>query len=243
VTEQEVLEDYYARRAVEYDDIYRKPERQIDLEKMRRIVAGFARGRRILEVACGTGHWTQIMADGAESVLATDIGEEVLAVARAKLLQHPAVTFRNTDAFELDSITRSFDAAFGGFWWSHVPVARVQSFLARLHGCLHSGARVLFMDNRYVEGSSTPVVRTDGGGNTYQRRVLANGNAYEILKNFPTPGEIEHHLARAGVRAVEIVELEHYWYASYGVGRTATANAPRLSLDAPGGTVFEGNDR
>jgi SAM-dependent methyltransferase len=243
VTEQEVLEDYYARRAVEYDDIYRKPERQIDLEKMRRIVAGFARGRRILEVACGTGHWTQIMADGAESVLATDIGEEVLAVARAKLLQHPAVTFGNTDAFELDSITRSFDAAFGGFWWSHVPVARVQSFLARLHGCLHSGARVLFMDNRYVEGSSTPVVRTDGGGNTYQRRVLANGNEYEILKNFPTPGEIEHHLARAGVRAVEIVELEHYWYASYGVGRTATADAPRPSLDAPGGTVFEGNDR
>jgi hypothetical protein len=47
------------------------------------------------------------------------------------------------------------------------------------------------------------------------------GSSYEILANFPTPGEITRHLVRTGVKAVEIVELEHYWYASYGIGSTA----------------------
>jgi ubiquinone/menaquinone biosynthesis C-methylase UbiE len=217
MTEHGVLGNYYAARAAEYDAIYRKPERQLDLAQMRRIVAEFARGRRVLEVACGTGYWTQVIADTAEGALASDIGEEVLALARARL-QHRAVRFQQGDAFDLEFVAGLFDAAFAGFWWSHVPVDRLPSFLARLHRCLQSGAHVFFLDNRYVEGNSTAIARTDRDGNTYQRRSLSNGASYEILKNFPTHGEIERHLVTANAKAIEIVQLEYYWYARYQVG-------------------------
>jgi demethylmenaquinone methyltransferase/2-methoxy-6-polyprenyl-1,4-benzoquinol methylase len=171
----------------------------------------------MLEVACGTGYWTQVMAESADGVLACDIAEEVLTLARARL-QHGAVRFLKGDAFDLTSIAGLFDAAFAGFWWSHVPVDRLQSFLAQLHGRLQPGARVLFLDNRYVEGNSTPIARRDPDGNTYQHRFLSNGASYEVLKNFPTHGEVERHLVMAGAKAIEIVELEYYWYARYELG-------------------------
>ena len=50
------LAAYYAARAAEYERVYAKPERQTDLSRLRAAVAEFARGRRVLEVACGTGY-------------------------------------------------------------------------------------------------------------------------------------------------------------------------------------------
>ena len=36
-------------------------------------------------------------------------------------------------------------------------------------------ARFVFVDNRYVPGSSTPISREDGQGNEYQERTLRDG--------------------------------------------------------------------
>ena len=44
---------------------------------------------------------------------------------------------------------------------------------------------MVFFDNCYVEGSSTPLSRTDAAGNTYQSRRLDDGSTHEVLKNFP----------------------------------------------------------
>ena len=38
------------------------------------------------------------------------------------------------------------------------------------------------IDNRYVEGSSTPIIRRDRFGNTYQERVLRDGTRHEVLR-------------------------------------------------------------
>ncbi|NIP46779.1 MAG: methyltransferase domain-containing protein, partial [Gammaproteobacteria bacterium] len=78
------LEDYYRRRAGEYERIYEKPERQSDLKRLREIVPALLDGRRVLEIACGTGYWTQFVAERAVSVLATDINDTVLSLARRK---------------------------------------------------------------------------------------------------------------------------------------------------------------
>ncbi|HTD65456.1 MAG TPA: methyltransferase domain-containing protein [Candidatus Limnocylindria bacterium] len=80
------LAEYYAQRAPEYDRIYQKPERQVDLATLREFVAQTFAERSVLEVACGTGYWTQCIAATARSVVATDINDEVLAIAHAKNL-------------------------------------------------------------------------------------------------------------------------------------------------------------
>ena len=56
---EESLRRYYAARAQEYDAVYAKPERQADLRIMEDRVPDIMSGKRILEVACGTGYWTQ----------------------------------------------------------------------------------------------------------------------------------------------------------------------------------------
>ncbi len=68
---------------------------------------------RVLELACGTGYWTQHYADEAESVLATDINPEMLALAEAKGLPADKV-HKSTDVFD-PQVSGSFSACFAGF--------------------------------------------------------------------------------------------------------------------------------
>lgn len=208
------LATYYARRAREYERVYEKPERRTDLAALRRVLPTFFTGRDVLEVACGTGWWTHAIAACARSVVAMDVNPEVLEIARAKPHQASRVRFELGDAFALDAVAGRFDGAFSGFWWSHVPRQELGRFLSSLHARLRPGARVVHVDNRYVEGSSTPLSRRDDAGNTMQLRRLENGDGYEIIKNFPTPDEVR---AAIGDRAedVHVVELDYYWFVSY----------------------------
>jgi demethylmenaquinone methyltransferase/2-methoxy-6-polyprenyl-1,4-benzoquinol methylase len=208
------LARYYAKRAPEYERIYRKPERQQDLQKLRDFVARAFTGRRVLEVACGTGWWTGFLAEAARSVVATDLNEEVLALARAKSMGPGKVFFELCDAFELNQIQRDFDAGFAAFWWSHLAPADLQRFLCGFHAVLQPGSIILFIDNIFVEGSSTPIWRRDEEGNTYQLRRLDDGTTTEVLKNFPRDEDI---VAALGERARELVihRLKHYWIAQY----------------------------
>lgn len=116
--------DYYAKRANEYERIYRKPGRQSDLRLASDYLKSELAGCRILEVACGTGYWTEIAASVASQIFATDINEEVLAIARAKGLPLKSVTFEVLDAY-CPNVRGEFDAGLACFWWSHVPLNRL----------------------------------------------------------------------------------------------------------------------
>jgi len=206
--------DYYKRRAAYYERVYQKPERQADLRAMEASLAAPFAGRRVLEIACGTGWWTPHAARDAQRWLATDANPETMAVARAKALP-AAVELRQVDAYTLDGLgDESFDAAFAGCWWSHVPLQALPGWLATLHARLEPGARVVMLDNSFVQTSSTPLTRRDEAGNTYQDRVLDDGSVHEVLKNFPTPDEA---FAALGPRAREPrwTAYEHYWVLDY----------------------------
>ena len=206
------LVEYYRRRAREYEAIYAKPERQADLARLRSLIPERLRGVPVLEIACGTGYWTEAIAPAAASVLATDLAEEPMRIAESK--HYPGnVEFRRVDAYALAGLGR-FAAAFCGFWWSHVPRGRIDEFLASLHGCLQSGARVLLLDNRYVAGSSTPVSSLDADGNSYQLRRLGDGSEVRVLKNFPDEAELRSRLAPYSAE-VSYNELEYYWLVEY----------------------------
>ena len=208
------LARYYARRADSYERIYQKPERQAELRALEAWLPGVFAGRRVLEIACGTGWWTPHGARDAAAWLATDLNPETLAIARAKAL--PAcVQVSQLDAWQLDTLgTQHFDAAFAGFWWSHVESARLPGWLDQLHARLQPGARVVFLDNRYVPGSSTPIARTDAAGDSWQRRTLDDGSVHEVLKNFPTRDEALSALG-GQARDARWTEHPHYWVLDY----------------------------
>lgn len=206
--------DYYRERAPTYERVYHKPERQADLRAMEAALPAFFTGRSVLEIAAGTGWWTPHGARDAQRWLATDLNPETLAIARTKAL--PAcVELRTVDAFTLAELgDETFDAAFAGFWWSHLPLQRLPAWLATLHARLRPGARVVMLDNRFVPGSSTPVSRRDAEGNSYQQRPLDDGSRHEVLKNFPAPDEA---IAMLGPRArsPQWTAWTHYWQLAY----------------------------
>jgi demethylmenaquinone methyltransferase/2-methoxy-6-polyprenyl-1,4-benzoquinol methylase len=151
-------------------------------------------------------------------VTAIDAAEETLDIARAKRYPPRRVEFVRGDAYALPDFGRSHDAAFAGFWWSHVPLARLEAFLDGLARAIAPGARVAFLDNRYVEGNSTPLSRRDAEGNTYQQRALDDGSRHEVLKNFPSQEELRGRAASRGDE-VSVEQFEYYWLLSYRTGR------------------------
>jgi len=230
---------YYAERACEYERIYQKPERRADLQRLRGFVESTFSGADIFEVACGTGYWTEILARSAASVVGTDINEKVLAIARSKRLGQ-RVTFQREDAYALPLPSRPFTAGLSAFWWSHIPKSRLQAFLRGFHRALSPGARVVFIDNAYVEGSSTPVSRTDERGDTYQIRRLDDGSTHEVLKNFPTESELRATVDGLALD-VRVEFLRYYWILSYVLPGNAEPNAapnggPATQLDNSGVT-------
>ena len=209
-----VLLDYYARRAAEYERIYQKPERQRKLALLKAYLIKLLAGRDVLEVACGTGYWTALLAPFTRSILATDAAAEVLDVAQAKAYPSGRVRFKQANAYVLDAVAGDFNGGFAGFWWSHIQKIRRADFLKRFHGRLQSGAMVVFIDNVYVEGSSTPISGVDEAGNTYQDRRLEDGSCHRVLKNFPTEAELREAVGEAGAD-VRFVDFTYYWCLSY----------------------------
>jgi demethylmenaquinone methyltransferase/2-methoxy-6-polyprenyl-1,4-benzoquinol methylase len=204
------LERYYSKRAAEYEQIYHKPERQHELEWLRRRVPELLAGRTVLEVACGTGYWTQFIARKAGKVFACDINDSVLEIAADKPIPKDRVSFFKADAITLEGVPSGCDAAFAGFWWSHVKKSGIEQFVSNLAGRVEPGAQVVILDNEFAEGSSTPISRRDAEGNTYQMRHLANGEQYEVLKNFPSGADLAEAV-RPVAREARLETLTYYW--------------------------------
>lgn len=210
----DLMAEYYARRADEYDRVYQKPERQSDLRELEHLVSRILAGHDVIEVACGTGYWTQFIARTAQSVHAEDINEEVLEIASRREYGSCRVSFLKGDAYVCPHAESLPTAGFHGFWWSHIPIGRIAEFLASFHDALPKGATVVMIDNSYVAGSSTPITRRDEDGNTYQIRRLRDGSTHEVLKNFPTVDQLRSAL-EPFAEDVRITELQYYWLAQY----------------------------
>jgi len=209
------LQEYYAARAPEYDRVYLKPERQDDLRAIERWLPTVFSGKSILEVACGTGYWTQFLAPAAKKIFAIDSSIETLHIAKARIAASH-VAFAVGDAYDLPESARGYEAGFAGFWFSHIPRARVEGFLQGFHAALTPGAKVVLLDNRFVNGSNHAIAEQDGEGNTYQIRKLDDGSTHRVLKNFPSKLELQQTVARIA-KDVRFHEWPYFWALEYVV--------------------------
>jgi SAM-dependent methyltransferase len=208
VTDYSTLVSYYAKRSDFSEEGYDDPGRQADLAVLQERVKEVLQGKRVLEIACGAGYWTQHIAEVADSVFAFDINPALIEAARAKVRSNK-VEFAVADAFDL-KLDDKFSACFAGFWWSHVKREDQASFIAKLREQLGKDALLVMLDNWYIDDGSMPVARSDAEGNTYQIFKLSNNERCEVLKNFPTDSALRKKLGPL-MKDLRILRLEHYW--------------------------------
>ncbi|HVE61107.1 MAG TPA: class I SAM-dependent methyltransferase, partial [Chitinophagaceae bacterium] len=119
---------YYRDRAKEYEKIYSKPERQKDLLVAGQILQDVFCGKDVFEIACGTGYWTEIISKTAQSILATDINDAVIEVAKSKQYSPAIIEFEIADIFNLTRNIK-YESLFGGFIWSHIKLQDLNYFI------------------------------------------------------------------------------------------------------------------
>jgi len=213
-----VIREYYGKRAHEYEKIYHRddPVRQAELAEISRLMEELFFGLDVLEVACGTGYWTERIAKSARSITAVDLSEEALKIARKKDITGAKVRFIQGDAYNLKEIDGEFNAGCSNFWFSHIPKARIGEFLDQFHERLGKDSVVFFADNTYVEGVGGKLIRKENDENTYKLRVLDNGTPYEIIKNYYDESELRSILEPRS-KGLKIHVGECFWWLRYRV--------------------------
>jgi SAM-dependent methyltransferase len=201
---------YYASSTQAADAALSRAERANDLAKMRDRIAHLVRGHTVLELACGTGYWTEVIAVTADSVLATDILDEMIARAQTRRFPEGKVAFRRVDGLDLPEDLGTFSCVFIGFWWSHLKRDEQDALLARLRARFGRDVTLILLDDAYVEGSSTTIARTDAQGNTYEIVAAPDGERFELPKNYPADSALRKRLG-GDVREIRIERLTYYW--------------------------------
>ncbi|HEV7216162.1 MAG TPA: class I SAM-dependent methyltransferase [Chloroflexota bacterium] len=224
---------YYRARAAEYDEwFYRRGRFDHGTEANSRWVAEaetvFAaldalqiRGA-VLELAPGTGIWTERLARTADSITAVDASAEMVAINRAKVAKE-AVTYVLADLFAWQP-TRTFDAAVFGFWISHVPHERLAGFLATVAAALRPGGRVFFVDGRREPTSTAVDHQLPAADSQVMTRLLNDGRAFQIVKNFYDPATLTAECAAAGLD-VTVRETPTYFIYGFGARREQPVSA------------------
>ncbi len=208
------LASYYRDRANEYDKVYLNPAEQDDLLEAATIFQTLFRQKSVLELACGTGYWTERIAETATSVYATDINERMIDIARKRHL-NDNVTFAVIDMYSF-SPDHKYEGVFGGFIWSHILLQDLDRFLEKVKSLLCPGGTIVFIDSNMVEGThhvTKNISKTDEHGNTYQTRQLENGTLHLVPKNYPTKDFLVQKLSSIATD-INFVDLKHYWTVS-----------------------------
>ncbi len=229
-TDQALVDEqirYYRQRAPEYDEWYYRrgrydygPEHrrswQQEIAAVRETLDGLKPSGRILELACGTGLWTQQLTRYAGTLTAVDASPEVLALNRARV-RSAAVCYRLCDIFAWEPDV-TYDFVFFGFWLSHVPPSRFAAFWDLLRAALAPGGTVFFVDNRFHPDSSARNHAVDLRRVT-QRRELNDGRAFEIVKVFYEPEGLAARLAPLGWRGDFRMTANFFIYGSVTLAR------------------------
>ena len=203
---------YYRARAPEYDEWFQRlgrydegPESNrlwfAEVEEVRQALTLFGPRGDVLELASGTGWWTNELLKFADRVTAVDGSAEVLALNRERLGADARVRHVQSDIFAWVP-DRSYDVVFFSFWLSHVPPGHFVAFWDRVRSALRSDGRVFFMD------SLQRSVQPPHAGSTLETdsqvaiRRLGDGREFRVVKIFYRPQILEQDLRALHWRAI-----------------------------------------
>jgi demethylmenaquinone methyltransferase/2-methoxy-6-polyprenyl-1,4-benzoquinol methylase len=225
VIESQVLADqiaYYRARAGEYDEWWFRAGRydrgadfnaqwHAETAAVEAALASWLAARRpghVLELACGTGLFTRVIAPRVARLTAIDASSEVIEINRAR------VDAGNVDYVQADLFawrpTQRYDAIFFSFWLSHVPEQRFAEFWQLVAAALAPGGAVYLIDSAFDPTSTAKDHVLPGREHGIVTRKLNDGREFRIVKVFYEPAALAAKLDTLGWNA-RIAQTPHYF--------------------------------
>jgi SAM-dependent methyltransferase len=132
----EVIRDYFEQLWEDLPEVLTAPDLEL---RSRFLLGGVCPGDRALDLGCGTGTFTAMLADAGASAIGVEVAEAALRRARAA---HPELDLRLTP---LDGPLPFDDRAFDLVWASEVieHIAYTKRWLAEVRRVLVPGGRLL----------------------------------------------------------------------------------------------------
>lgn len=216
---------YYRGRAPTYDEWWQRcgaydmgPEMAAEwdrqLDRVEEALRTFSVSGNVLELAGGTGWWTERLAQSADHLTVVDSSPEVLALNR-KRTAGAGVEYVVADLFAWVPLS-SYDVVFFSFWLSHVPRQRCAAFWSMVQSCLSPGGRVFLIDNHRdpqipeANFKDPHVLRYEPDRHV---RRLEDGQEYNVVKVMYEPDELAGQLTDLGWTA-DIAATRWFLYGS-----------------------------
>jgi SAM-dependent methyltransferase len=198
---------FYEARAPEYDEWWQRRGRydcgpddaarwDQQIRQVTHAVDALGPMGDVLELAGGTGWWSQHLVRKVASLTVIDSSAEALRINRRRVGRSD-VSYVVADIFTWQH-NRCYDTVFFSFWLSHVPRDRFESFWALVGSCPRPGGRAVFIDNRRdpARAAQDPYVIDEA--DDVQRRRLAEGSEHRVVKVFYEPDGLAERLVRLG---------------------------------------------
>jgi demethylmenaquinone methyltransferase/2-methoxy-6-polyprenyl-1,4-benzoquinol methylase len=230
---------YYQARAQEYDEwFYRQgrydygPEHtkqwETEAEIVRQALAEVHLTGQVLDMAAGTGIWTQELIKTADHVTALDSSEEMLELNRRRV-QSDKVTYVLTDLFYWQPVM-AYDGVFMGFWLSHIPSALLYDFIGTIAGALKPGGKLFFADSlaeptatakdmvaslvENLASRETPSNAAESNFSTITRR-LNDGREFQIVKVFYWPADLTERFRSYDIH-LNVKQTDNFFLYGWG---------------------------
>lgn len=217
---------YYRARAAEYDEWFYRTERYnrgikfnkqwfAEAEAVRAALHSLPHQGHVLELAAGTGIWTAELVKLADKITAIDASPEMIAINQAKV-QSDKVEYIEADLFNWQP-QQQYDMVFFGFWLSHVPPEKLDSFLQTVAAALKPDGYIFMVDSTRLQLSTAIDHVLPDEGTTVERK-LNDGSTYRIVKIFYERQPLEAAFKQAGMNV-----QAHFtdFYFLYANGRKA----------------------
>jgi cyclopropane fatty-acyl-phospholipid synthase-like methyltransferase len=174
-----------ARGSAVWEEAYRR-EYSRSVEAVEKVAAG----KDVLELAGGTGMYTERLARCAAQLTVVDGSAESLEISRSVVNRTcENVTYIVADLFEWQP-PRRYDVVIFAFWLCHVPFARFDGFWTMVEAALGDSGVVTFVDvaagntnTQSVELRGTPSIFIEQRLNAeIVVRKLADGRRFRIVR-------------------------------------------------------------
>jgi 2-polyprenyl-3-methyl-5-hydroxy-6-metoxy-1,4-benzoquinol methylase len=167
---------YYRARAEEYNESIAEATDLLAFGKA--LLLNLGRFDSILELACGTGIWTETLLQMGTEVTAVDAAPEMLAIARKKLGEE-RIQYQQADLFQWEP-TQKYELVFFANWLSHVPPEALDAFLSKVQRSIRPAGQIAMIDQYLPSDADRQVAKEE----IYATRPIEDGRQFKIVKVF-----------------------------------------------------------